>query len=56
MADAGDGGAEVSLIVQSEQVDAGCGGGWHVSKEGIGSDRSEKVLRVERGEGVQDRL
>src|SRR5262249_51204472 len=48
VAHAGDGRAEVYLVIQSEQADAGCGTDWSVRKEGIGSDRSGKTAIVER--------
>src|SRR6266511_3368384 len=49
LGDAGDGRAEVYLVIQSEQADAGCSRSWPVREDGIGSDRSEKPMEVGRG-------
>src|SRR5712692_7652674 len=54
VADAGDGRSAVCPLVQSAQVDAGCGTGRQVRRKGMRSRRTEKTAIVERQEGDQE--
>src|SRR5262249_55877504 len=54
VADAGDGRSAVCPLVQSEQIDAGCGTSQQVKRKGIRTNRPAKTAPIERQEGGQE--
>ena len=54
VADAGDGRSAVSPLVQSEQVDAGCGTSPQVKRKGLRANRIVQTAPIERQEGGQE--